>query len=425
MKYCPKCGNELTDDAAFCGKCGAKLGAGTKQKGSVLAVVLRTLALVLSICGFLTGIFRIGLVLDVIAIVLAAFSLKLGGKSGKAISAITIAGLSLVLCAGIFIADGGLRFGDVTLTDNTITYGGEDYSSELRSHIETEYTYRITDTNIDTNALGEYYVEIVYSKDGQDKTKRFDVKVVDKTPPEIGFTRRDAEGTVYAYLNDEDSLREVITLTDNCDGAITVTAENVKIEDVIFSAAGDYHGSITFSDSAGNSATRSVDVRITEPEITLRDYVLHYIAIEDVEISDALDEISLRKMDSNSIFDGEFLYLTSMHYTDSFSNEVGEDGAHFTRNVDFDENFMVLDERRGGSLLRQTFKSAEIYSKRNAWMEAAVHTGYSFRGSLYMFDEFEEDPVVKELGGFSYFLGKTPEDLESVMVDLKTLNVVK
>lgn len=423
MKYCPKCGNEMADGATFCGNCGAKLGA--EQKGSVLAVVLRTLALVLSICGFLTGIFIIGLVLDIIAIVLAAISLKLGGKNGKAISAITIAGLSLVLCAGIFIADSGLRFGDITLTDDTITYGAEDYSSELRSHIETEYTYRITDTNIDTSSLGEYYVEIVYSKDGQDKTKRFDVKVVDKTPPEIDFTRRDAEGTVYAYLNDEDSLREVITLTDNCDGAIAATAENVKIEDVIFSAAGEYHGSVTFSDSAGNSATRSVTVRITEPEITLRDYVIHYIAIEDVKISDSLDEISLRKMAGDSIFYGKFLYLTSLHYTYSFGNEVGEDGAHFSQNINFDENFTVLEERRSGTLLQQTLKSAEIYNKHKAWMEAPTGSGYSIRPTLDIFNEFEEDPIVKELGGFPYFLGKTPEDLESVMVDLKALTVVK
>ena len=32
MKYCVKCGTELSDDAAFCSKCGNAMGSGTTAK---------------------------------------------------------------------------------------------------------------------------------------------------------------------------------------------------------------------------------------------------------------------------------------------------------------------------------------------------------------------------------------------------------
>lgn len=109
MKFCPKCGAQLADEAAFCDKCGANLSqtaaapqavpaAPVHKEGSGLGIA----ALVLSIIGFLTGFLGFGLVLDVIAIVLAVLVLvkakKQPIKTGTATGGLIVAILSIVLC---------------------------------------------------------------------------------------------------------------------------------------------------------------------------------------------------------------------------------------------------------------------------------------------------------------------------------------
>lgn len=106
MKYCPKCGAQLADEAAFCDKCGSALGqpaapAGSepvRKEGSALGIA----ALILSILGFLTGFMGIGLVLDVIAIVLAVRvfvqAKKKPIKTGMATGGLVVAVLSILLC---------------------------------------------------------------------------------------------------------------------------------------------------------------------------------------------------------------------------------------------------------------------------------------------------------------------------------------
>ena len=107
MKYCPKCGAQLADEAAFCDKCGTDLGqpaappegGGPVQKGgSGLSIA----ALILAILGFLTGFLGIGLVLDVIAIVLAVLvfiqAKKKPIKTGMATGGLIVAVLSILLC---------------------------------------------------------------------------------------------------------------------------------------------------------------------------------------------------------------------------------------------------------------------------------------------------------------------------------------
>lgn len=433
MNYCPKCGNELEEGAVFCGRCGAKTGVDHKKSG--VAGGLGVVALVLSIFGFLTGIFGIGLVLDVIAIALAVFSIKLAGKGGghgRAIASITVAGLSLVLCAGIYVAGNkldGLLSGDVSLTDDTIPYGSEDFQSEVLRNVRSEYTCKISDTNIDPNTIGSYYVELVYSKDGKEKTKRFDVKVADKTPPEHEIGNRCSDGnTVYAYVNDEASLLEAITLIDDCDGEQPATAENTKIEDVIFSVPDTYHASVTLRDRAGNEDAFVMDVRVTEPEITLRDYIEHYLTAENFEVHTNLGSIELWRLDDpdDILGDGETLDLTAkklnLHFV-KYASGSREDGARFSSNTTFDQEFKVIEESWNSLLMRESWDSATVAARNKEWLTQKAQPG----SSVYLgtFSAFEDDPVVRQLGGFSFFLGKTPEDLESITVNLKTRSAVQ
>ena len=107
MKYCTKCGAQLSDEAVFCDKCGANLGqpaapaaegGPVQKKGSALGVA----ALILSILGFLTGFLGVGIALDVIAIVLAVVvfvqAKKKPIKTGMATGGLIVAAVSIVLC---------------------------------------------------------------------------------------------------------------------------------------------------------------------------------------------------------------------------------------------------------------------------------------------------------------------------------------
>ena len=104
MKFCPKCGAQLADEAAFCDKCGANLSQNRRRPCPQGGLRLGVAALVLSIIGFLTGFLGFGLVLDVIAIVLAALVLvkakKQPIKTGTATGGLIVAILSVVLCGG-------------------------------------------------------------------------------------------------------------------------------------------------------------------------------------------------------------------------------------------------------------------------------------------------------------------------------------
>ena len=106
MKYCPKCGAQLADEAAFCDKCGANLGQPAAPSGSVPVQkggsAVGIAALILSILGFLTGFLGVGIALDVIAIVLAVVvfvqAKKKPMKTGTATGGLVVAVLSIVLC---------------------------------------------------------------------------------------------------------------------------------------------------------------------------------------------------------------------------------------------------------------------------------------------------------------------------------------
>ncbi|MBR5479435.1 MAG: zinc ribbon domain-containing protein [Clostridia bacterium] len=112
MKYCPNCGKELAEENTFCPHCGNKAG----DRGS--SGTLGTIAFVLSIVGFMTGIFYIGIALDIVAIFLAIRAIKKsGGKPALPISGIVIAGVSLILMAYVLIYSATFTPGIVDKSD--------------------------------------------------------------------------------------------------------------------------------------------------------------------------------------------------------------------------------------------------------------------------------------------------------------------
>lgn len=112
MKYCTNCGSPLDDNAAVCDKCGKPLNNVDvpqqesqpipAEKVSALGII----AFILSIIGFLTGFLRIGVALDVIAIILAIIVLikskRRPIKKGLPIAGISVAAVSLIFMAIIY-----------------------------------------------------------------------------------------------------------------------------------------------------------------------------------------------------------------------------------------------------------------------------------------------------------------------------------
>lgn len=112
MKYCSNCGKELTEENAFCPYCGNK--ANSKSTSGTLGMI----AFILSIVGFMTGIFYIGIALDIVAIFLAIRAIKKsGGKPAFPISGIVIAGVSLILMASVLIYNATVTTGFVDESD--------------------------------------------------------------------------------------------------------------------------------------------------------------------------------------------------------------------------------------------------------------------------------------------------------------------
>ena len=66
---------------------------------------------------------------------------------------------------------------DIKLTDNTVTYGSENFEQELLANVESEYTCKIAETDIDPNTIGDYTVTFVYLKNGEEKTQECKVSV--------------------------------------------------------------------------------------------------------------------------------------------------------------------------------------------------------------------------------------------------------
>lgn len=341
-----------------------------------------------------------------------------------------IAGISAaVLCVIAVVLIRSLLFQDIRLTNDTIPLGsGADSETRVEKQlldlVESEYTCKVSDTDIDVNEQGTYFVEYVYLKNGKEYTKRFDIHVTDQTGPEITFLNQNSDGTVYAFLDDEASFIENIALTDNCDGEIKPSAENVKIENVIFSVKGENDATVICSDSAGNTTEEHVTVQVIDPEIALYDYLENYAKCEGVRFCGTSGEISFRQ-DNDELFDGDSFYLTDMKYVTSKLYTSGDDGATFHRRFSFDENFVITEVSSDHTLRSSTMTSARIaVQHEDAWNSAAYQNLVGTTLSYPAFSGLEEDPIIKELGGLKYFCGKDEAALSGVKVSLKDKSVI-
>lgn len=132
--FCPKCGAEVKDGLVVCQQCGNILSPAARENSG-----LGVAALVLSILGFLTGFLLIGMVLDVVAIVLAILvfrkAKKTSTKTGMALAGVIVAGFSLVLCLILFLPG---------LLDNP---AGDLYKEAKGYYDDGSYTLAITTAN--------------------------------------------------------------------------------------------------------------------------------------------------------------------------------------------------------------------------------------------------------------------------------------
>lgn len=341
-----------------------------------------------------------------------------------------IAGISAaVVCVIAVVLIRSLLFQDIRLTDDTIPLGsGSDSETRVEKQlldlVDSEYTCKVSDTDVDVNKQGTYFVEYVYLKNGKECTKRFDIHVTDQTGPEVTFLNQNADGTVYAFVDDEASFIENIALADNCDGEIKPSAENVKVENVIFSVKGENDATVICSDSAGNTTEEHVTVNVIDPEVSLYDYLENYAECEGVRFCGTSGEISFRQ-DDGELFDGDSFYLTDMKYVTSKSYTSGDDGAIFHRRYSFDENFVITEVSSDNTLRSSTLTSARIAAQHeDAWNNSAYQNLVGTTLSYPAFIGLEEDPVIKELGGLKYFCGKDEAALSGIKVSLKDKSVI-
>lgn len=104
-QFCTKCGAELEEGQEFCCQCGQNVkiaNSSSNRKEKDIAVV----SLILSIMGFLTGFFYVGIAFDIISIILAIIifvkSKSKPIKINSAVASTIISTISLILCIVMF-----------------------------------------------------------------------------------------------------------------------------------------------------------------------------------------------------------------------------------------------------------------------------------------------------------------------------------
>ncbi len=223
MKYCSKCGNEMEDNAVACEKCGNTLvpvqtaAVNQPAKTSVLGI----LAFILSIVGFLTAFLRIGILLDIVAIILAIVTLVKSKrkpiKRGLSIAGIIIAGISLAIMTtfymGSYITDISKiknvekmidNIGQVTVDSKTAI----DEAEEKYNNLTDEEKEKIDNYETLVSAMNSY-IELLKS-DMLAKAERinlFEIEEEAKGNINVAKTKYDGKifttGAVVNYIGDD------------------------------------------------------------------------------------------------------------------------------------------------------------------------------------------------------------------------------
>lgn len=111
-------------------------------------------------------------------------------------------------------------------------------------------------------ALGDYTLRLILTDDKGRKTEhevRFTL-VVDNEPPQIIGAR-----DLSVYLNSGVSYRSGVSLSDNCDGTVSLTVDSSAVDT---SKEGNYPVIYTAADAAGNVTTVTVTVYVYKEQVT-------------------------------------------------------------------------------------------------------------------------------------------------------------
>lgn len=154
---------------------------------------------------------------------------------------------------------------EVTQTSKTIEAGTKSIDPIKLISVKNsdQYNIEIISNNIDASKLGKYVVEynIINKQTNKEFKSKFNFDVVDTTPPEI-ILNKGKEVTV--PLGDTFNPLNYIELKDNYDQSIA--KESVIIENAVnTNTKGTYYVNYSISDSAGNKATASLQVKVTNP----------------------------------------------------------------------------------------------------------------------------------------------------------------
>lgn len=247
MKYCSKCGNELPDVATTCPNCGTSISQQTSDPippATKSSSRLGIAALILSICGFMTGFLEIGIILDVIAIVCAILVLKKSRqkqiKTGMAIAGCVIATVSIILCFLFFGPSWFSKLRDHDkLTEPKVTIAVE-LPNEIQTFenadelIDTYYENEVRNENIYTNRYNETILTTVDTiKNINMHTKRISILGTSGTVEFADITLEN--GCQFSYNIENDTIKEFVTKLSVGDevilsgriGEITRTSVNI------------------------------------------------------------------------------------------------------------------------------------------------------------------------------------------------------
>ncbi len=388
MKYCPHCGKQTEDYANFCAACGydfSKISTNSQDPVQESPIPQNP-----------------------------------PKRPGLPKKMLLIAGLCTVILLAALITLPILFKKDITLKDNTIALGEQDYQSVLLSNVETAQQYKLEHTTIDPNVLGSY--EAVFTltdKNGTTKTETLTVKVVDKTPPEMTLQ---SVKKLIAFPNDEDSIYTYIKLTDNVDTDLAASSETVKISGVNFSEIGSYKAHIEIYDHAGNQ--KSYDdypVEIVYPEMSLGDYLTDYFAapVSSYTYSDTLEasissekELSFHCQNFEDInnYEGVTFNLTDM--TGRYSKNVnkGLTAADYTLSADG-----TITGKSTSYMYNFSFSSF----RTGVYVSESELVNQPFQLYLDVKNAIDNDALLKQLGSIDYFLGKSAAEYQDRIVNLK------
>ena len=131
-------------------------------------------------------------------------------------------------------------------------------------------TSKMIETDADFTKAGEYEVTYkVKDSSGNLATLTITIKVNDKEAPVI--TGKDTIKTSVGKPLTENDIIKTLAATDNVDGDIALTAENVKgLDKVDFANAGEYQITVEVSDSKGNKAVFEIKVVVKVAGATVK-----------------------------------------------------------------------------------------------------------------------------------------------------------